>query len=108
MSSVAPRDHLDGHICHSLPRLGADEHGMDAETFMALLEEGWTPPGQIPELLTIDRVAEMLRARSTTGARVTELPEPDTHVVGAPVWLRATVERFIAERVVPTGNLRVP
>lgn len=71
---------------------------MDRDTFVALLEEGWTPPGQIPELLTISRVAEALRTRSTTEDRATELPEPDTHVAGVPLWLRPTVERSIAER----------
>lgn len=80
---------------------------MDGETFMALLEEGWTPPGQIPELLTIARVAEALRTRSITEDRVTELPEPDTHVAGVSLWLRLTVERFIAEREALIGNLKL-
>lgn len=44
MSSIAPHGHPDGNTCHSLPRLDTEEHGMDRETFMALVEEGWTPP----------------------------------------------------------------
>lgn len=96
LSSIVPHSCPNGNTCHSLPCLDGERHGMDGETFMALLEEGWTPPGQIPELLTVDRVTKALHPRSTSKDGVTELPEPDTYVAGVPLWLRLTVERHVA------------
>lgn len=74
---------------------------MDRETYDRLIAEGWTPPGQVPELLTMDDLAPILKVSKAAVVKARlrgELPEPDAQLGRTPVWLRPTVAEWIAER----------
>lgn len=73
---------------------------MDSDTAAELVAEGWTPPGQVQDLVALDDAVELLRTLLPEAVAVTavdDLPEPDGHIGGMRVWLRPTIERFITD-----------
>jgi hypothetical protein len=103
MSVQAPPD-LGESIARPLAGQNGQQYGMDAETSDALVLEGWTPPGQVPALLTLENVAEQLRMSlpAVLGANARgELPRPDALIGSTPVWLVLTIGKYASER--PTG-----
>ncbi|HEY8590206.1 MAG TPA: transcriptional regulator [Naasia sp.] len=74
---------------------------MEQDERARLLAEGWTPPGQVPRLLTLDEVAArygwtIATARQYRASGV--LPPPDAVFGRTPVWLPATLDVWERDR----------